>query len=463
MVLPPLWVTGDMEAPAGTKNMGSWTAKVYTPEQQARLGVDEMGVKVAAASSSAPRPAAAPAQPVGLIGPAWTRGEIEKPTGTKDMGGWTSLVYTAEQQARLGVDESGNKVAAPVKATGPAWTRGEIEKPAGTKDMGGYKAAVYTAEQQERLGVDEDGNKRAKAAAAPAATLPVITAEYAAALLNSDKLLSDMCKKYFHKYDGNQDGFLESNEVGVLCQDLHSGLGIKLTEKDLAESMKPYAGTEAGLKEEDFHGWFATLLKDTVKSQVSTEKPVEEKVELKVKSLNGSETAALCIETSATVAELAKRAAAMLDLPVAKTKIVCDGQVLDESVSVATARLDDQCDLTAVVKNSIKVRRHVYQMRGGAPPYRGYNLVATDEVELEPGKKLGDQWSSVVPDDGYPAPRAPTGIPMAFQSTPSSQVPKKWEGGMNEVDIDQEALPEDVFGVDAEVELAVLVPMRGVD
>ena len=28
MVLPPLWVTGDMEAPAGTKNMGSWIAKV---------------------------------------------------------------------------------------------------------------------------------------------------------------------------------------------------------------------------------------------------------------------------------------------------------------------------------------------------------------------------------------------------------------------------------------------------
>ena len=75
-----------------------------------------------------------------------------------------------------------SKVAAPVKAIGPAWTRGEIEKPAGTKDMGGYKAAashlafnfdvntailvhfmmslliaswcykVYTSEQQERLG-----------------------------------------------------------------------------------------------------------------------------------------------------------------------------------------------------------------------------------------------------------------------------------------------------------------------
>ena len=35
-----------------------------------------------------------------------------------------------------------SKVAAPVKATGPAWTRGEIEKPTGTKDMGGYKAAA---------------------------------------------------------------------------------------------------------------------------------------------------------------------------------------------------------------------------------------------------------------------------------------------------------------------------------
>ena len=30
-------------------------------------------------------------------------------------------------------------------------------------------------------------------------------------------------------------------------------------------------------------------------------------------------------QTSATVAELAKQAASMLDLPVAKTKIVCDG------------------------------------------------------------------------------------------------------------------------------------------
>ena len=41
------------------------------------------------------------------LGPAWTRGEIEAPQGEKSMGSWTAAVYTAEQQARLGVDEVG--------------------------------------------------------------------------------------------------------------------------------------------------------------------------------------------------------------------------------------------------------------------------------------------------------------------------------------------------------------------
>jgi hypothetical protein len=44
----------------------------------------------------------------GVVGPAWTRGKIEKPAGTKNMGGWVAAVYTPEQQARLSVDEWGN-------------------------------------------------------------------------------------------------------------------------------------------------------------------------------------------------------------------------------------------------------------------------------------------------------------------------------------------------------------------
>lgn len=46
---------------------------------------------------------------VASIGPAWTRGEIEAPAGEKDMGTWRAAVYTEEQQKRLGVDEFGHK------------------------------------------------------------------------------------------------------------------------------------------------------------------------------------------------------------------------------------------------------------------------------------------------------------------------------------------------------------------
>jgi len=41
---PPAWThNADVEAPMGEKDMGSYTMRVYTDEQQERLGVDEMG------------------------------------------------------------------------------------------------------------------------------------------------------------------------------------------------------------------------------------------------------------------------------------------------------------------------------------------------------------------------------------------------------------------------------------
>jgi hypothetical protein len=42
--------------------------------------------------------------------PAWLTGDIERPQGARDMGGWTMRVYTKEQQARLNVDETGEPV-----------------------------------------------------------------------------------------------------------------------------------------------------------------------------------------------------------------------------------------------------------------------------------------------------------------------------------------------------------------
>ena len=168
--------------------------------------MNEMGEKVETVPS------------MGGVGPAWTRGEAEKPAGEKDMGGWTAAVYTAEQQARLGVNEMGDKVdevvadqdqegskpevpadvagvgpqiseeTTPHKVTqgkviggmggmGPAWTRGETEQPAGTKNMGTWTAAVYTAEQQARLGVNEMGVKLGEVPEVPKDVAGVLSEE----------------------------------------------------------------------------------------------------------------------------------------------------------------------------------------------------------------------------------------------------------------------------------------------
>jgi hypothetical protein len=112
---------------------------------------------------------------MGGVGPAWTRGEGEKPLGEKAMGGWTAAVYTAEQQARLGVDEFGSPKSQPTQevtnipvsnpsepvhpmiGAGLEGRSHQQEAPQGTKNMGTWTAAVYTAEQQARLGVTEMG------------------------------------------------------------------------------------------------------------------------------------------------------------------------------------------------------------------------------------------------------------------------------------------------------------------
>ena len=48
---------------------------------------------------------------LGALGPAYTRGEIEAPAGERSEGTAIIGVYTPEQQARLGVDEFGEKAA----------------------------------------------------------------------------------------------------------------------------------------------------------------------------------------------------------------------------------------------------------------------------------------------------------------------------------------------------------------
>jgi len=58
------------------------------------------------------------------IGPSWTRGLMEAPAGEKNMGSWTAACYTEEQQERLNCDEHGAlKVErVPVRGIHSAWS-----------------------------------------------------------------------------------------------------------------------------------------------------------------------------------------------------------------------------------------------------------------------------------------------------------------------------------------------------
>ena len=148
----PPWERGEMEKPAGTKDMGGWTRGVFTLEQQNRLGVDEDGQKILSNKK------------VQVLPPAHLLPNgMEAPAGTKDMGSFTRGVYTSEQQARLGVDEDGKKVheGKSVQVLPPAHLLPNgMEAPAGTKDMGSFTRAVYSMEQKIRLSVDENGKKQ---------------------------------------------------------------------------------------------------------------------------------------------------------------------------------------------------------------------------------------------------------------------------------------------------------------
>ena len=152
----PAWTQGRIEAPRGTIDRGGWQSSVYTLEQQRRLGVDENGSKTATQTHT--------------LGPPWTRGMLEAPKGERSTGGGgTERFYTVEQQIRLKVDDQGAKINTPTKkqALGPAWTRGAIEPPKGTLDMGSWNKRFYTKEQQHRLSVDEDGNAVPKSPSRP--------------------------------------------------------------------------------------------------------------------------------------------------------------------------------------------------------------------------------------------------------------------------------------------------------
>jgi len=418
--------------------------------------------------------------PAMVVGPAWTRGEIEKPAGEKNMGTWTAGVYTPEQQARLGVDEQGTKVApaaalelraAPAAAPtagrcgaiGPAWTRGEIEKPAGTINMGTWTARVYTEEQKRRLGVDKDGNKVTTASQQP----QTITPAYATALLSSQQLMGTLCKQYFKKYDVNGDNVLQLSELTVLCTDLHLGLGMSQANVEcIKSSILPFSqgGADDQLTIDEFPVWFASVMKESIDANTAAPAPrIPTGFVLTVKALSGRQET-LEVPLSMNLSELREAAAAALELPAAQTQLMIGERILSEGhQTLKDCDFEPGQEIDAIVVSTLKVRRHVYNMRGGAPPNRGYHLIATDEVDLEPNAPLGEQMDKLVPNDGYPGKANTAGVKLfAFQPA-NDGAPKIWTGGLNEIELEESGNALDTFDADGAVEVALLLPMRGMD
>lgn len=115
-----------------------------------------VGVTAAGWLGSEGRAATDPEGMYGATGPAWTRGEMEAPAGEKDMGGWVAAVYTAEQQARLGVEEDGS----PMNRAGPA-AADYREQFTVVRDGGQpvNRAGPAAAEYREQFTVVRDGGQ----------------------------------------------------------------------------------------------------------------------------------------------------------------------------------------------------------------------------------------------------------------------------------------------------------------
>ena len=121
-----------------------------------------------------------PVPKLGAIGPAWTRGEIEKPEGERDIGGSTELYYTPEQQARLGVDEQGNEHKG--RSGKALWKTAKAKSLAVGRFKQGQKdepakppAKVTNALEDAREKAAQKARERAAAPGGPKETAPITT------------------------------------------------------------------------------------------------------------------------------------------------------------------------------------------------------------------------------------------------------------------------------------------------
>eukprot|EP00448_Togula_jolla_P012358 CAMPEP_0170603844 /NCGR_PEP_ID=MMETSP0224-20130122/19120_1 /TAXON_ID=285029 /ORGANISM="Togula jolla, Strain CCCM 725" /LENGTH=145 /DNA_ID=CAMNT_0010928735 /DNA_START=18 /DNA_END=455 /DNA_ORIENTATION=+ len=126
--VPPWWIQRGVKPAGPGKDMGSWTAITFSPEQQEHFGINESGeiqdqakfdaaIAAIAAPQATPSCAAVPAasmppasgQAVGgaCLKPWWILHGVAPAGPAVDKGTWTASSFSAEQQDQFGVDSEG--------------------------------------------------------------------------------------------------------------------------------------------------------------------------------------------------------------------------------------------------------------------------------------------------------------------------------------------------------------------
>mmetsp|Transcript_98604 Transcript_98604/g.136830 ORF Transcript_98604/g.136830 Transcript_98604/m.136830 type:complete len:293 (+) Transcript_98604:88-966(+) len=288
-----------------------------------------------------------------VIGPAWTRGEIERPAGSRNMGTWTAAVYTQEQQQRLGVDEYGQKVTSAPMTVNLGGAQYNISLPL-VEDIGSWKISHfgYTPEQEARLGSDHHCTQCTGLPVVP----PTLTSSLAKALLNSPALMKGLCNMYFRRYDRNRNNTLELSEVHTLCDDLHIGLGMSIsgvTSDGLKASIGRFSrdGADDKLSADEFPLWFAETLKESIEEHQKKEQ--EQKaatVFLPLTVRSERQIATITVPVDLSMHDVVEGIAAVFELPAANTCLLHGAKQLPSGETpLSELGLEEQTELTAIV------------------------------------------------------------------------------------------------------------------
>merc|ERR1719189_1061960 len=114
-IRPPWWVLYHVKPEGQSKDMGGWAAATFSEEQQKRFAVDEDGDILDEDKHAAALRALADEEeedvavrPRDVERPWWVLHHVKPEGKPRDMGGWTAVTFSEEQQRRFAVNEDGD-------------------------------------------------------------------------------------------------------------------------------------------------------------------------------------------------------------------------------------------------------------------------------------------------------------------------------------------------------------------